>query len=82
MSNLAVKYVNNEIKLAKPVLKWAGGKTQLLPQLNELLPPKLKVNAIKTYIEPFVGGAAMFFNLYKSYDFQNVYLFEKCYQSQ
>ena len=76
MSNLAVKYTNNEIKLAKPVLKWAGGKTQLLSQLNELLPPKLKVNAIKTYIEPFVGGAAMFFNLYKSYDFQNVYLFD------
>ena len=76
MYNLAVKYTNNEIKPAKPVLKWAGGKTQLLPQLNELLPPKLKVNAIKTYIEPFVGGAAMFFNLYKSYDFQNVYLFD------
>lgn len=76
MSNLAVKYTNDEIKLAKPVLKWAGGKTQLLSQLNELLPPKLKVNAIKTYIEPFVGGAAMFFNLYKSYDFQNVYLFD------
>lgn len=76
MSNLAVKYTDDEIKLAKPVLKWAGGKTQLLSQLNELLPPKLKVNAIKTYIEPFVGGAAMFFNLYKSYDFQNVYLFD------
>ena len=74
MSNLAVKYNDKVVNTAKPVLKWAGGKTQLLPQLNELLPAKLKVNAIKTYIEPFVGGAAMFFNLYKSYDFQNVYL--------
>ena len=73
---VAYKYNNQIINDAKPVLKWAGGKTQLLPQLNELLPPKLKVNDIKTYIEPFVGGAAMFFNLYKSYDFQNVYLFD------
>lgn len=76
MLNLAVREDNKIESTAKPVLKWAGGKTQLLPQLNELLPPKLKVNAIRTYIEPFVGGAAMFFNLYKSYDFQNVYLFD------
>lgn len=62
---VAYKYNNHIINDAKPVLKWAGGKTQLLPQLNELLPPKLKVNDIKTYIEPFVGGAAMFFNLQK-----------------
>lgn len=76
MSNLAIKYNNEITNTAKPVLKWAGGKSQLLPQLNELLPPKLKVNAIKTYIEPFVGGGAMFFNLCKMYDFANVYLFD------
>ena len=56
MTNLAVENNNKIINAAKPVLKWAGGKTQLLSQLDELLPPKLKVNAIKTYIEPFVGG--------------------------
>ena len=42
---------------AKPVLKWAGGKGMLLPQLREYLPNKLKFGAIKRYIEPFVGGA-------------------------
>ena len=43
---------------AKPVLKWAGGKGMLLPQITEYLPTKLKFGAIKRYIEPFVGGGA------------------------
>jgi DNA adenine methylase len=41
-----------------PVLKWAGGKRQLLPQILERLPKK-----IDTYYEPFVGGGAVFFAL-------------------
>ncbi len=47
-----------EIIRAQPFLKWAGGKTQLLPELINLLP----VNFNK-YIEPFVGGGALFFRL-------------------
>jgi len=74
MLNLARQY--NKTSLAKPVLKWAGGKTQLLPQLDKLLPAKLKANAIKTYIEPFIGGGAMFFYLCGLYDFTNIYLFD------
>ncbi|MBN2766858.1 MAG: Dam family site-specific DNA-(adenine-N6)-methyltransferase [Paludibacteraceae bacterium] len=42
----------------KPFLKWAGGKTQLLTELNKCTP--LYYNK---YIEPFIGGGAMFFNL-------------------
>lgn len=61
---------------AKPFMKWAGGKTQLLLQLNAMLPAKIKANAIKTYIEPFVGGGAMFFNLQNMYDFENVILLD------
>lgn len=43
---------------ARPVLKWAGGKTRLLPKISTLLPDE-----IDTYYEPFVGGAAVFFHL-------------------
>lgn len=42
----------------KPFLKWAGGKTQLLTELHKLIP--LEYNK---YIEPFIGGGAMFFSL-------------------
>lgn len=43
---------------ARPFLKWAGGKTQLLPALIERAP-----RSIDTYYEPFMGGAALFFAL-------------------
>lgn len=59
---------------ARPFLKWAGGKGQLLPTIIENLPEKLKKGNIKTYIEPFVGGGAVFFELSKLYDFDNVIL--------
>lgn len=42
----------------RPILKWAGGKTQLLSELRSRLP----VNYGK-YIEPFFGGGALFFDL-------------------
>lgn len=45
---------------AKPFLKWAGGKGQLLSQLAGYLPQKISEEPF-TYIEPFVGGGAMLF---------------------
>lgn len=45
---------------AKPFLKWAGGKGQLLSQLSERLPERISREPF-TYIEPFVGGGAMLF---------------------
>lgn len=45
---------------ARPIIKWAGGKAQLLPILQRHLPP---MERVKRYYEPFVGGAAMFFFL-------------------
>lgn len=44
--------------LAKPFIKWAGGKGQLLEQLRQNLPPELSASPF-TYVEPFVGGGAM-----------------------
>ncbi len=43
---------------AAPVLKWAGGKTRLLPELMPRLPVE-----IGRYFEPFFGGGALFFRL-------------------
>lgn len=51
---------------AKPFLKWAGGKGQLLPQLDALLPNGLDEREF-TYIEPFVGGGAMLFHMLQKF---------------
>lgn len=45
----------------KPFLKWAGGKTQLLPQIIERLPTDF--HKINRYVEPFVGAGAVFLHL-------------------
>lgn len=58
----------------KPVLKWAGGKGQLLDQIRQRLPIKLKMGGIKRYIEPFVGGGAVFFDIYNHFDIQEAIL--------
>ncbi len=51
---------------AKPFLKWAGGKGQLLEQLASFLPALIH-NEQFTYIEPFVGGGAMLFFMLRNY---------------
>ena len=43
---------------ATPFIKWVGGKTQLLPELRKRMPER-----IGTYVEPFVGGGALFFDI-------------------
>lgn len=48
---------------AKPFIKWAGGKGQLLEQLEALMPGDFDTWQDVTYIEPFVGGGAMLFHL-------------------
>jgi DNA adenine methylase len=52
---------------AKPFLKWAGGKTQLLDEIEKRLPSGLSTGEITTYIEPFVGGGAVFFYIAQNY---------------
>jgi DNA adenine methylase len=45
---------------AEPFLKWVGGKRRLLPTLRSFLPSDLRT---RRYVEPFLGGGAMFFAL-------------------
>lgn len=49
-----------DVKVAKPFLKWAGGKTQILYEIEQIL-PKNVVEKEFTYLEPFVGGGAVLF---------------------
>ena len=43
--------------LVAPVLKWVGGKRQLIPEIEKYFPDKYS-----TYYEPFIGGGAVLFN--------------------
>lgn len=52
--------------MAKPFLKWPGGKQKLLPQLKALLPSDWKS---RRYVEPFLGGGALFFELQPKHAF-------------
>lgn len=52
---------------AKPFIKWVGGKTQLIEQLDALLPSDFGSWNDVTYIEPFVGGGAMLFHMLQKY---------------
>ncbi len=56
----------NSFSGAKPFLKWAGGKTQLLGEIKKLLPTDLSSKNF-TYVEPFVGSGAVLFWMLKNY---------------
>ncbi len=59
---------------ARPFLKWAGGKMQLLPQLRTLYPPELAAGKLTTHVEPFVGGGAVFFDIAQRYSVTRAFL--------
>ncbi len=59
---------------AKPFLKWAGGKTQLLKQFESYYPASLKLGKIKKYIEPFIGSGAVFLEICQKYEIASAYI--------
>ncbi len=74
-------------QIAKPFLKWAGGKAQLIKQLAPLLPDALRVGNITHYVEPFLGGGAIFLHVAQNFPVQEFFLFDVnpelilCYQA-
>lgn len=56
---------------AKPFLKWAGGKTQIL---NEIKNYYIFNSEITKYVEPFIGGGAVLFDILNKYDLKDVYI--------
>ncbi|HOI76960.1 MAG TPA: DNA adenine methylase [Methanofastidiosum sp.] len=76
ISGNTIKSADNTI-IAKPFLKWAGGKSQLIPELSSRLPKNIiNTEVIVSYIEPFVGGGAIFFYLKSRFQINNSYLFD------
>ncbi len=72
-----VSVVAEKKTLAKPFLKWAGGKGQLLAEIERRLPAALKAGRIDTYVEPFVGRGAVFFRIAQTYPaIKHFYLFD------
>lgn len=63
-----------EATTARPFLKWAGGKTQLLGQLRAHYPAGLASGAIRRYVEPFLGGGAVFLDVVQSFPVDEIYL--------
>lgn len=58
--------------MALPILKWAGGKRALLPELLPRVPQE-----IGTYYEPFAGGASLFFKLADAPPFRRAVLADR-----
>lgn len=61
---------------ARPFLKWAGGKAQLLAQFEPFFPPELKAGKIRGYFEPFVGSGAVFFHVAQRHPLGRAHLFD------
>lgn len=59
--------VSDSTQPARPFLKWAGGKRQLLEQIESYFPEELRTGKLRRYVEPFVGSGAVFFRVIQSY---------------
>ncbi len=59
-------------KKIKPFLKWAGGKSQLLSEIEKYYP--FNNGKIKKYAEPFVGGGAVLFDILEKFNLKEVYI--------
>lgn len=68
----SLRYNKTEEKTIKPFLKWAGGKGQLLHEIEKYYPFVSK--KITKYAEPFVGGGAVLFDVLSKFDLEEIYI--------
>lgn len=69
---MQTRLVQKQKFYGKPFLKWAGGKTQLLDEIEKRLPEEiLKNKKIESYYEPFIGGGSVFIYLKNNYNIEN-----------
>ena len=68
----STRYNKNDEKSVKPFLKWAGGKGQLIKEIEKYYP--FEKGKITKYAEPFVGGGAVLFDILSKYDIEEVYI--------
>lgn len=67
----SLRYNITTEKTVKPFLKWAGGKGQLLHEIQKYYPFNKKITK---YAEPFVGGGAVLFDILAKYDLNEIYI--------
>ena len=67
-----IRYSKIDDKKIKPFLKWAGGKGQLLSEIEKYYP--FEKGVFTKYAEPFVGGGAVLFDILNKYDLDEVYI--------
>ena len=68
----STRYNRTEEKAVKPFLKWAGGKGQLIKEIEQYYP--FRNSKITKYAEPFVGGGAVLFDILSRYYLKEVYI--------
>ena len=68
----SLRYNISDQKSVKPFLKWAGGKGQLLKEIEAYYP--FDNGKITKYAEPFVGGGAVLFDILSKYDLEQIYI--------
>ena len=68
----SIELKDNNTYKAHPILKWAGGKGQLLTELRKYYP--FSEGKIKKYVEPFIGGAAVLLDILNNYQLDLVYI--------
>ena len=67
-----LRHAGNDGRKVKPFLKWAGGKGQLLAEIEKYYP--FEDGKITRYAEPFVGGGAVLFDILGKFDLEEIYI--------